>query len=385
MTKANPHIVHVIAGLETGGAEMMLLKLIAETAGRLRHSVISLSGPGTLGPRMEAVGGTVVAMELGGPFAALLALPRLARLLHRMKPDLVQGWMYHGNIAASLAAMLARADWPVAWAIRCTIQTFQEKLFTRILVRAGALLSRQPMAIFYNSRPAQAQHEAIGYARCGIVLGNGFEMDRFAPDPQLRGVVRARLGVTPDQLLVGYVGRLAPIKDLATFFAAMARLAAMRPDIAIVAMGRDLPRAHEMLPESQGDLAALGERLILLPEQTDINGFYQAFDVLVLSSLAEGFPNVIGEAMASGTPCVSTDVGDCPAIIADTGRLVPVQAPGAMAAAVKDVLDLPMAARQMLGANARARIAAHYSIGSIARAHEAEWLRLVAARHSGTA
>lgn len=371
-------VTHVIAGLETGGAEMMLLKLIGASQGRVTHHVISLTGPGTLGSRIERAGATVTALHLGGPLQSLLALPRLATLLKRTNPSLVQGWMYHGNVAASLATLLTGARWPVAWGIRCTIEAFVEKAFTRILVRASAWLSSQPRAIFYNSAPALTQHEAIGYARRGSVVANGFEMDKFAPDPQARAAQRARLGLSPKQPVAGYVGRLAPIKDLPTFFAAMARAAQARPDLAVVVIGRDLPRAAEALPEARADIDALGRRLTLLPEQSDVHSWYQAFDVAILSSSAEGFPNVVGEAMASGTPCVSTDVGDCPSIIADTGRVVPVATPDAMAAAALDILALSPEERAALGARARARIQAYYSIEAVAQQHEEAWKRLIA-------
>jgi glycosyltransferase involved in cell wall biosynthesis len=382
---AELRITHVIAGLETGGAEMMLLKLITETHDRMAHHVVSLTGMGTLGARIETAGAQVTAMNLRGPLQSLTALPCLARILKQSNPSVVQGWMYHGNIAASLAALLAGARWPVAWAIRCTIETFEERLLTRLLVHAGALLSRQPRVILYNSSPALAQHEAIGYARRGTILGNGFEMEKFTPDPEARAALRASIGVAPDQPLAGYVGRLAPIKDLPTFFAAMAQAATARPDLAVVAIGRDLPRAIEALPQSRDDLAKLEGRLTLLPEQADVRGWYQAFDISLLSSSAEGFPNVIGEAMASGTPCVSTDVGGCAEIIADTGYVVPVRAHSAMAQAVLEIAAMTPQDRAALGARARARIAKHYSIGSIARAHEAEWSRLATAGQGNAA
>lgn len=354
----------------------MLLKLVGEADRDVKHHVISLTTEGTLGPAIEAVGGQVTPLKLKGWREAATALPRISNLLQGLHPSLVQGWMYHGNVAASLATTLGRKSWPVAWSIRCTIGTFEERRLTKMLVRASALLSGQPRMILYNSQAAQQQHEAIGYAKHGKVLGNGFDLNRFAPDAETRNVMRARLGIIDQRPIIGYVGRLAPIKDLPTFFSAMARVARKYPDVAVVALGRDLPRAHELLPESRADLAFLGARLTLLPEQSDVREWYRAFDICVLTSLAEGFPNVIGEAMASGVPCVSTDVGTCRLVIGQTGRLVAPKDPAALGAAIANLLSYPAETLRVMGLAARARITEHFSIASITHAHEAEWRRL---------
>lgn len=357
---------------------MMLLKLVQNAAPGVNHHVISLTGEGTLGPRLRAAGGHLTALNLKGPAESFFALRRIAKIMRDSEPNVAQGWMYHGNLAASLATILSRRRWPVAWGIRCTIDSFEEKWLTKKLVKAGILLSRQPSAIFYNSSAAKLQHEEIGYAKVGKVVANGFELARFVSAPAIRGQMRARLKLGPEQPLIGYVGRMAPIKDLPTFFGAMAKVAQKRPDIAVVAIGRDIPLAHEMLPGSKADLDFLGNRLTLLPEQRDIHDWYQAFDLAALTSAAEGFPNVLGEAMAAGLPCVSTDVGGCREVIADTGRLVPARNSDAFAAAVLELLNISGDSLQNLGERARLRVAEHYSIDSVVRAQEAEWRRLQA-------
>ena len=358
---------------------MMLLKLVCETQGAIQHSVISLRCRGTIGPQIEAVGGQVIALDLHGPLQSLMGLLRLRALLRQLQPDLLQGWMHHGNVAATLGSLLSGRRLPVAWSIRCTIDIFRERLRTKLLVRASPLLSGNVGLIIYNSAPAQAQHEAIGYAKRGIVLGNGFDTAKLSPDAAVRDSMRRQYGIAEDQTVIGYVGRLAPIKDLPTLFAAMAKVARERSDAAFVAIGRELPESAALLPQTRADIEALGDRLILLPEQTDVRPFYRMFDLFVLSSSAEGFPNVIGEAMACALPCVATDAGDCRAIIADTGRVVPIRAPDALAAALLELLGLAPQARAEMGTQARARIEKDFSIGSIARAYEAGWRRLVAA------
>jgi glycosyltransferase involved in cell wall biosynthesis len=156
----------------------------------------------------------------------------------------------------------------------------------------------------------------------------------------------------------------------------MAQAASVRTDLAVVAIGKDLPRAAELLPETRADIEFLGDRLTLLPEQADTRGWYQAFDVSLLSSSAEGFPNVIGEAMSSGTPCISTDAGESRVIIADTGRVVPVKDATGMARALVEILNMPAKERAALGDKARARIHDYYSIQAVTAQHEIAWRRL---------
>jgi glycosyltransferase involved in cell wall biosynthesis len=112
--------------------------------------------------------------------------------------------------------------------------------------------------------------------------------------------------------------------------------------------------------------AGVLERTRLLGRRGDVGRVLSALDVFTLSSLSEGFPNALGEAMACGVPCVTTDVGDCGWILGDAGRTVPARAPGALASAWLDVLCLDTAGRAALGARGRARVAADFSIETIA-------------------
>jgi glycosyltransferase involved in cell wall biosynthesis len=106
-----------------------------------------------------------------------------------------------------------------------------------------------------------------------------------------------------------------------------------------------------------------------------------ALDLAVSSSaFGEGFPNVLGEAMAAGVPCVTTDVGDSRAIVGDTGRTVPPQAPEALAEAMLDLLNLPAIERRALGMAARQRIADNYEIGDVAQRYLALYRDMLTAK-----
>jgi glycosyltransferase involved in cell wall biosynthesis len=371
-------VTHVITALGTGGAEMMLLKLIRATVNQVSHQVVTLTEVGgPIAGMISKCGVDIHPLKLKGSARSLLALPTIARRIRETNPDLVQGWMYHGNIAATLTSVGAHARWPVSWAIRCTIGTFDERTRTRILLYGSIPFSHRADAIFYNSEAARSQHEAIGYVKRGEVLPNGFDVKQFSPNPTTRAAVRNALGIPPDSFAVGYVGRLKPIKGLPTLFEAFSAAGRHKANLFFVAAGKDLPVAATSLQGSADDIASLGNRLLLLPERDDISSLYQAFDALALTSLAEGFPNVLGEAMASGLPCISTDVGACSEIIGDTGFLVPVGAANSVADAIISLASMSETMHNGLRERARARIVEKFSIEKIAERHLSAWDRLI--------
>ncbi len=371
-------VTHVITALGTGGAEMMLLKLIHATVNQVSHQVVTLTEvDGPIAEMISKCGVDIHPLNLKGAASSLLALPTIARQIRKTNPDLVQGWMYHGNIAATLTSVGAQARWPVSWAIRCTIGTFEERTRTRILLYGGIPLSHRANAIFYNSEAARAQHEAIGYVKRGEVLPNGFDVKQFSPRSTTRAAVRNALGIPPDSFVVGYVGRLKPIKGLSTLFEAFSAAGKHNASLIFVAAGKDMPRAATSLRSSVEDITSLGNRLFLLPERDDISSLYQAFDALALTSLAEGFPNVLGEAMASGLPCISTNVGACAEIIGNTGFLVPIGAANSVADAIISLASMSETMRNDLGARARARIVENFSIDKVAEKHLSAWDRLI--------
>ncbi len=359
---------------------MMLLKLVAAATPGFSHSVVSLRETGSIGQRLMEIGTPLTALNFTS-WRSSPACLRLSKIIRGHKPDVIQGWMYHGNLVASLAAVQASRRKTLSWSIRLSLdEPRTQKLTTRGLIRAGAYLSGLPRAIIYNSWRAQGQHESLGYSAAGShVIGNGFDTDLFRPDAGMRGEMRRELGVGDDTVLLGIVGRASPQKDHATFLRVAAELAAENPRLAFVMAGRGVPEellgAQDLLPL----VRAMGKRLILVPEQRDVQRIMNAMDLFVLSSMAEGFPNVVGEAMACGLPCVTTDVGDCRVIVGDTGLVVPPKDPPALANALREMLALDPAQRRALGAAARARVVSEFSLAACVRQYESRWMQIAAA------
>ena len=353
-------VVHIITALGSGGAERVLyLVASGRSEGHAtRHVVVSLTDEGVYGPKLRAAGVELHCLGMPRGRSTLAAFLALVRVIRRLQPDVVMTWLYHADLMGTLAARLAGAR-QIIWNIRCSDMDFRHYApTTRRIVKVLARLSRVPWAIATNSEAGRRAHEALGYRpKRWVYLPNGFDTSLWRPDEALRASVRNELGFSQGDRVIGLIARVDPQKDHANFFAAARLLAAQRPDARFLLVGKDTRRLA--LPsEIRTVTVATGAR-------TDVPQLMRALDVLVsASAYGEGFPNVIGEAMASGVPCVATDVGDSAVVIGDTGRIVPPKDPAALAAAIEAMLDLPPEEMRALGVRSHERIRTVFSLGT---------------------
>jgi glycosyltransferase involved in cell wall biosynthesis len=228
--------------------------------------------------------------------------------------------------------------------------------------RAGILLSRFADLIIANSEAGGRYFAGQGYPTDRIVvIPNGINTELFAPDRAAAQSLRLEWGLSATTPLVGIVARLVPIKDHETFLRAAALVHNVRPDVRFVCVGDgDVTYRRQLLNRTR----ELGLEAVVRWTGTDhrVTAVMSALDVLCSSSLAEGFSNVVGEAMACGTPCVVTDVGDSASVVADCGIVVPQSSPEALSDAVLSLLALESEQRRLLGMQGRKRIAEHFSV-----------------------
>ena len=371
-------IVHVITGLNAGGAEAMLYKLLQHTDRPvIAPTVISLLDKGVIGAKIEQLGIEVreLHMARSAPPSPRVII-RLVRILNELKPDIVQGWMYHGNLAVLLAGRIKPKP-RVFWNIRGShVYLRHEKPLTAIIIKLLAMLSNYPDVIINNSLKSKELHENVLRYPAGrqIVIPNGFDTGRYKPDLDARTKVRHEWGIGENSIVVGAAGRYDPIKDYSNFLQAASIVARSDADVHFVMAGAGLDMANSGLV---GLVAARGlhDRVHLLGYREDLHYLYSGLDIAVSSSLNEGFPNVIGEAMSCGVPCVVTDVGDSARIVGDTGRVVPSRDSAALAGGIRDLIAAGKVTREGLGARARKRIEEMFSIQSVVKRYEEEYLK----------
>jgi glycosyltransferase involved in cell wall biosynthesis len=371
-------IAFIITGLNVGGAETTLYKLLERLdRRRFRPYVISLTGNGDLTPKFEALGFPIRAINLRNPFnffALIIAL-------RRIKPDIVHTWMYHADLIGAIAARFASAK-KIAWCIRnSNLDKDKTKLSTRLVVKLCATLSKRlPKTIISCSAAAATIHEELGYDRSKTrVIPNGFDLSVFKPDIAARAKIRKELALDDQTPLIGLIARYDPQKNHIGFIEAAALIAKRVSRTRFVLVGKGIDGANETLAEA---IAAknLTDKFSLIGAREDIPAICAALDVLVsFSSYGEAFPNVLGEAMACGVPCAATDAGDSAYIVGDTGKIVEIGDARALADAVLEIFALSKKDRRVLSQRARDRIEKNFEIGDMVKRYEACYEELLCA------
>jgi glycosyltransferase involved in cell wall biosynthesis len=374
-------VAYVIVGLDVGGAETMLERLVLALGPHVQPLVISLTSLGTIGPRLLARGVAVQALgmsrrQLPGP----RTMWRMVQMLRQFKPDVVHTHMYHANLLGGLAARLAGVR-AVMWNVHhCNLDAAVNARATLWTIAMGARLSRLlPHRISSVAERARVVHVAAGYAaERFVVVPNGFDTSAFKPDPQARATVRAELGLSADTPLVGVIGRFDAQKNHRGFCEAMAQLVKLRPGTHALLAGSGIDAHNAELAtwlQQQGVAACCH----LLGARSDVARLMAALDVLMLPSLGEAFPNVVGEAMACGVPCAVTDVGDAALMVGDWGRVVAAGDMRGLGDATAALLALPAAQRFSLGQQGAASTRQRYDLKVVAARYLSEYRSLLVA------
>lgn len=362
-------VIHIITGLDQGGAESMLVKVVHAAAASdpgNPHEIIALGPIGSIGRNLQAKGFTVQALDMRISIRGFASVIKLAGLLRKAGPQVVvQTWMYHADLIGGVAAWLA-GQRRLVWNIRQTGLTANDlSWLTRKFVRACALLSRRlPRYIVSNSHLAIDVHSKVGYQRSKFqYIPNGFDTTFFKRMPEAGRLLRREWGIADEEIVVGLVARLDPQKDHLNFVSAASLVAAKMPRVRFLLVGRGIPGSQAL----RGALASSGiEELFVLREQReDVPQVMNALDVFCLSSRGEGFPNVLGEAMACEIPSVTTGCGEARALIGNDDLVAPIRDPAALAERILSVAQLDSKQRRSLGRAQRMRIEAQYGIDNV--------------------
>jgi glycosyltransferase involved in cell wall biosynthesis len=357
-------VAHIITDLDTGGSELVLARLLGGMDRmRFEQMVISLKPAGAVADQIQKHGIPVASPGFNPGFPNPVAVYKLVKLIRHFKPDAIQTWMYHADLAGGLAARLA-GRFPVVWGIRNNyLIPGASKARTVWIVRLLARLSNWvPARIVSCSETARLVHIGLGYrAEKFLVIPNGFDLERFHPDVSARCQVREELNLAPDTELVGLVARFDPNKDHQNFVRAAGILLERRPGVHFLLCGEGITPENPSLAVWIGETGE-GEHFHLLGRRDDIPRLTAGLDIASSASFSEAFPNVIGEAMACGVPVGATDAGDSAAILGSTGQVVPRRDPPALATAWLKIFEMSPKERQVLSWAVRQRMVEQYSL-----------------------
>lgn len=360
MTK--PLMVHVITNFaEVGGAEMMLARLIQCTEDQYQHVIISLMKTSEVYQSTLDHCQLHYALQWNG-LNTLGTIQKLRRLLKQLQPKTVQCWMYHANALTSLSVIGLAQKPKVIWGIHHSLASPKdESISTKIALGLSKVLSKQPSSIIYCAYSSKQQHSDFGFKNPHQhVIANGVFLDKFQPNLQLN-----------QPTVIGFAGRYHTAKGYPYLFETMGLLKDENIIFKIAGSGANLENVEVKALFEQYQLDA--QKVHLLDQISDMPAFYQSIDAFLMTSITEGFPNVLVEAMASGLPCISTDVGDAKYIVQDLGSIVPPRNAQALAEVILQYAQKTEAEKQALKQATRERVEQNFSIATVSRQYMQVW------------
>jgi len=369
--KQRVFVIHLITTLDVGGSEMMLYRLLKHMdKSRFESRVIALASPGPVGEMIADLGIPVDSLEMERGQPSLKALLSLVRMLKELKPAILQTWLYHADLLGLFAGKLAGVP-NILWNVRSSnMDMTQYRRLSGWVVRACATLSGFPQGVVINSKAGRHYHQKIGYRPSKWqLIPNGVDVQRFKPDPISRQVLRQEWNIAEDDLVIGYVARFDPMKDHRTFLHAASQLVRRYDNVDFVLCGAGIDWDNVDLVSVIESLG-LCSKVHLLGSRSDVERVFSAMDIATSSSLSEGFPNTIAEAMACGASVVSTAAGDAAEIVGDTGVIVPPGRPDELAAGWLSMIEAGTDNLQDYGNRARQQIAENHSLEVMVTTYE---------------
>jgi len=358
-------ILYLIETTDPGGAEIALVNLASGLDRQHFQPLVGMLKEGWLAEQVRRREVPVCFLQAGGRGLVDWRLVwNLRRLMRRQRVDVVHSFLLFMNCYGAVAAWLARR--PMIAGVRGTssdLASSRQVLAYRLACR---LASRVTVV---SEDLGRSVASVLGVpASKMLITPNGVDSERFRPDEEVRAAARQELGIPPQALLVGTVGRLEAVKAQADLVRAVAELSERLPDLHLLILGEGSERGAL---ESLAREAGLATRVHLPGFREEVERVLPALDVFVLPSLSEGMPNALLQAMAAGLPAVASDVGGNPEVlrVGETGLLVPAGDCYELARAIERLLTNRELAAKM-GAAGRARVQREYSQVAFIRRHE---------------
>ena len=367
-------VVHIITGLGDGGAEHALFKICKYDITN-KHFVISLKGPGKYFSLLNKIGIKVYCLNFN--FFSIFKFISLVKLLRILKPNVVQTWLVHADFIGGIAARVAGIT-NIIWNIRYSnIEIGRAKFTTILIIRILSIMSYFiPRVILTVSKKAKKIYEKIGYNNKIIkFIPNGYDLSILKINKNQRIKFRKKIKIKKETPLIGNVARYDPQKDHLNLLSALSLIKSKNINFYCVLIGFNIDQKNITLM-SEIKRLKLSKNVKLMGQNNNIPEVMNGLDLHILSSrYGEGFPNVVAESMACGTPCVATDIGDSKLIIGKTGWVVPPSNSFKLAKSIENALNEKNTIKWSKRCkNVRLRIKKNFSIGNMIKSYNKVWI-----------
>ena len=374
-------ILHIITGLGDGGAEHTLFK-ICKYDFENEHIVISLKDDGKYFSLLKKLGIEVYSFNF--KFYSINKFFSLIMLLRSLKPDIVQTWLVHADFLGSIAARLAGIE-NIIWNIRYSnIEIGKAKLTTILIIKVLSILSYSiPKFIVTVSRKAKKIYKLLGYnSRIFKFIPNGYDLSILKINKYQKINFKKKNKIKKNIPLIGKVARYDPQKDHFNLINALSLIRMKNIDFFCVLIGFNISKKNISLM-SEIKRLKLSSHIKLIGQNDNIPQVMNGIDLHVLSSsYGEGFPNVVAEAMACGTPCIVTDVGDSAFVTGNTGWVVPPKNSIKLASAIENALKEKDTVKWNKRCNkVRLRVKENFSIGNMIKLYNKVWIKVYTNNH----
>lgn len=356
------YVLHIITNFSAlGGAEMMLSRLI-KSQPDVQHHLISL-----MGINEELYADTLNeccsyrSLKWNG-INTLIVISELRKIIKELNPNIVQGWMYHANVITSLSLLGFKKKPKFFWGIHHSLAAPQEEsLSTKIALNLSKILSKHPMGVIYCANSSRIQHINFGFKqKNNIVIPNGVALDKFSINLKIF-----------EPCIIGFAGRYHKAKGYSYLFEVINELKDYPIFFKIAGQGASLENSAivEYFNKYQLDQG----KVQLLGQVTNMKEFYNSINLFLMTSITEGFPNVLVEAMASGIPCVTTDVGDAKYIVDQYGFVASSGNIQQIKKHILSYLNLNNNEKEKLKKDVRTRVEDNFSIEQVSQQYRDAW------------
>jgi glycosyltransferase involved in cell wall biosynthesis len=371
----------LIRSLNRGGAERQLASLaVGLNPSEFQIGVVTFYPGGAIWDELSSAQHIVLrSLDKKGRWDNLSTILHLKSLLQKWAPAILHCYMAEPSILGTIAGRLASVP-AIVWGVRSSNMDYLKYgRFNWLTFQIAGAMSRLPDLIVANSEAGRIYHVARGYPASRVVtIANGIDAEQFRPSPEARWATRGEWRFAADDFIVGVVARLDPMKGHDTLLEAAVQVCRERNNVRIVCVGNG-PSAYRDRLVSMTERLGLRDHVSWMGELENLPCVYPAFDLACSCSVfGEGFSNAVAEAMASGLPCVVTDVGDSRAIVADTGLVVACSDPGELARAILKMAAMDPAARSAIGERARCRIVSEFGVKAMIDRTAGRYRELVA-------